>query len=100
MRYSIQMARNSARLLLTVVLALLSTQTAMRPADVTAEFEAMCRTGCVRNRVEQHMTRDTQRHRIATRDRRPAQVHASLVPVQSDTILVFQLPPPVFPLLS
>ena len=94
------MARSTARLLLTVVLALLSKQTATRPVSVTAEFEAIYLSGSVRNRAEQRITRDTQRDRIAARSRLPAQVYDSLVPVQSYTILVFQLPPPVFPFLS
>jgi len=100
MRYSIQMARSTARLLLTVVLALLSSETAMRSVNVAAEFKTICGTGCVRNRGEQHKARDRQSDRVAAQAPRPAQIRALLVPVQSDTILVFQLPPPVLPLLS
>jgi hypothetical protein len=100
MRYSTQMARTTARLLLTVVLVLLSKQTATRPVSFTAEFEAFYLSGSIRNRAEQRITRGTQRDGVAMRSRLPAQVYDSLVPIPSYTILVFQLPPPVFPFLS
>jgi hypothetical protein len=95
------MARTSVRLLYAALLALLSAQTAIRPVPVTTEYQANSPSVAARNQSQQKMPRDPHRDRIAARITHPASTpYVSFSQAEPETILHYQLPPPVFSIAS
>jgi hypothetical protein len=88
------------RLLFAAMLALLSMQTAMPLVDFTAACEGTCRNVADQNQAEQKRPRGARRDRPDTRPRRESSIYISLLLSEPDIALLFQLPPPVFPLVS
>ncbi len=82
------------------MLALLSAQAALLPAQFRADREPVCGTRAFQNQAEQKMPRGTQRQSEPSHARH--RTIASVAPVRTDpdTALRFQLPPPAFLLAS
>jgi hypothetical protein len=81
------------------VLALLCSPTAVQPLGLAAVYETVSRTGSVRIQAEQQFTGFALSDSFASADRRPP-VYVSPFRLETDTLLVFQLPPPAFPFRS
>ena len=87
------MARTAVRLVFAAVLALLTTQVAMPSVRVVAAFELAWRAET--HQTEAEVEPENIRVRASARVQPPALTYVPFLQSEPDSILRFQLPPPV-----